>query len=106
MSNKIDLNGNHYYHFFYHELEEFKSEEEMKSIKEENLTINANAFENYEEKRQDGENHSHICSLIRNDSVEEFIAYINRNNISISSEIKPSIYETNSFLNDNFQVKY
>ena len=59
----------------------------MKSIKEDILSNNVTAFENYEEKRHEGENESHICSLIRNDSVEEFITYINRHNISVSSEL-------------------
>ena len=42
-----------------------------------------------------------FCSLIRKDSVVEFIEHINRNNISVSSEITPSIFEENSFLIDN-----
>ena len=99
--NIVEPNGNRYCHFFYPELEKFKGEEEMKSIKEEILTINETAFENYEEKRQEGENESHICSLIRKDSIDEFISYINFHNISVSSEINPSIFETNSFLNEN-----
>ena len=58
-------------------------------------------FDNYEEKRQEGENDSYICSLIRQDSVEEFISYVNRSNISLSSQISPSIFETNAFLIKN-----
>ena len=53
---------------------------------------------NFEEKCRIGENDSYICSLIRQDSVEEFISYVNKNNVSLSSQILPSIYETNSFL--------
>ena len=34
------------------------------------------------------------------DSVEEFISYVNKINISFESTIKPSIFETNSFLID------
>ena len=98
---KNESNGNRYCHFFYPELSKFKGEEKMKSIKEELLSLNPTAFEEYENKRQEGENDSYICSLIRNDSVEEFISYINRQNISVSSEIKPSIFETNLFLIEN-----
>ena len=104
--NIIEPNGNRYCHFFYPELEQFKGEEEMKSIKEELLKQNPTAFNEFESKRQEGQNDSHICSLIRNDSVEEFIAYINRQNISVSSEITPSIYETNLFLNEKEHVTF
>ena len=65
------------------------------------LTQYLNDIENYEEKRKQGENDLYICTLIRQDSVEEFIIYINRNNIPISSTIKPSIFESNSFLNEH-----
>lgn len=54
----------------------------------------------FEKKCRIGENDSYICTLIRKDSVEEFISYINRINLSHSSKIKPSIYETNSYLID------
>ena len=55
-----------------------------------------------------GENDSYICQLIRNDSVEEFIAFINRNNIPLSSTIESSCYETNiNFLiNDVSLIEY
>lgn len=53
------------------------------------------------QKRLLGENDSHICQLIRDDSVEEFISYVNRTNISLSSKIIPSIFETHQFLIEN-----
>ena len=53
----------------------------------------------FEEKRLIGENPSYICELIRNDSVKEFIIFVNINNISINKmEISSSFFETNSFL--------
>lgn len=54
--------------------------------------------EDFEEKRRKGENESYICELIRDDSVIDFVTYINKTNLSISTMIKPSIYETNSLL--------
>ena len=45
-----------------------------------------------------GENESYLSKLIRGDSVEDFIAYVNKMNISLNATIIPSIYETNSFL--------
>ena len=79
-----------YSDFFNNEIE--KSE----NCKEENEI----EMTEYEQKRQIGENDLYICSLIRQGLVEEFISYVTRHNISLSSRIKPSIFETNSFLID------
>ena len=46
----------------------------------------------------------YICSLIRNDQVVDFIAHLEKNNISPSSTIKQSIYETNQFLNKKEKI--
>ena len=54
--------------------------------------------ENFEMNREIGENENYICKLIRNDSIEEFVAYMTKTNYSLNSEITSSIYETNSFL--------
>ena len=62
-------------------------------------------IEKFTECRIKGQNASYICELIRQDSVEEFITYVNKNNISLSSVINESIFETNSFLiNKNPQL--
>lgn len=54
---------------------------------------------NFEEKRLFGENESYICSLIRDDLVEEFISYVSQSNLPLSTTvIKKSLFETNSFL--------
>ena len=98
MLTKYEPNGNRYCHFFYPELEEFLGAEKMKSVKNELLNESSNIFDNYDMKREEGENDSHICSMIRKDSVEEFISYVTRSNYSLSSQIVPSIFETNSFL--------
>lgn len=55
----------------------------------------------YEEKRRIGENDSYICTLIRQDLIEEFVQYINSALLPVSSSIKPSIFETNVFLIEN-----
>ena len=85
---KLESNGNRFCYFFYPEIENFIGKEKMEYIKKELLIKYPNAFENFDKKRKEGENDSHICSLIRNDSIEEFISYMNRNNYSISSQIK------------------
>ena len=50
------------------------------------------------ELRKNGENDHFICELIRKDSIEDFIVYMNQNNYKSNSTIKPSNYETNNFL--------
>ena len=54
--------------------------------------------QDFEQKRHEGENEEYICQIIRNDAVEEFIAYMNRSNIPLSINVKPSIFETNEYL--------
>lgn len=55
----------------------------------------------FDEKRKEGENDSYICQLIRKDSVEEFISYVNKTNFRLNSYIEKTIFETNQFLNEN-----
>ena len=85
-----------YLSYFINEIESFLDEKTKEEIKE--LLYDIDSFE---EKRQVGENESYICQLIRNDSIEDFISFINRNNIGLSSTINNSIFETNSFLLKN-----
>ncbi|KAK8857366.1 hypothetical protein M9Y10_015771 [Tritrichomonas musculus] len=98
---KNDSNGNRYCHFFYPQIKKFISEEKVKNIEEELISKDSNVFDRFEEKQNEGENDSFICSLMRSDSVEQFIEYVNRTNISLRSELMPSIFETNSFLIEN-----
>ena len=85
--------------FFYPEIEHFIEKEFLEIIKEDINKIDSDIFNNFEVKRQKGENDSYLSLLIRNDSVEEFVAYVNRANLPLkTTTIKPSIFETNSFL--------
>ncbi|KAK8883525.1 hypothetical protein M9Y10_042617 [Tritrichomonas musculus] len=54
----------------------------------------------YIEKRENEQNDQHLAILIRNDWVEQFIIYINLNNVPLNSKIGKSHFETNSFLTD------
>ena len=74
--------------------------QKIKPIEKELLEIDSNIFDRFEEKREEGENDTHICSIIRRDSVDEFIEYVNQTNISLEHQIKSSIFETNSLLNE------
>ena len=82
-----------YINYFFPELKNFLNEGQI-------AKISPIIPEDLEKKRQSGENESSfICSLIRNDSVQEFIAYVNSSNISLSKTIiQRSIFETNSVL--------
>lgn len=58
--------------------------------------------EEFERLRLIGENENYMCQLIRSDSVEEFISYVNKNNYPIrTGYIKPTLFETNPFLLKN-----
>ena len=55
------------------------------------------------ENRQKGENDSPLSEIIRNDLIDDFIVYVNKTNISLSSELKPSKFETNQIILKNKQ---
>ncbi|KAK8857347.1 hypothetical protein M9Y10_015751 [Tritrichomonas musculus] len=95
INNQYDKNGNRYRDFFYPELKPFLDQSKIKAIESYLLSENENIFDNFDENRHIGENNSYICTLIRQDSVEDFISHVNRTNINLKSEIIPSIFETN-----------
>ena len=57
--------------------------------------------ENFYEERRIGENDTYLCELIRKDLIDEFITFVNKNEISLSSEIEKSLFETNLLLLKN-----
>ena len=86
------------FYYLYSGMKEYINEEVQKEIEEEIEEIFSVDFITFKEKCQKGENDSYVCSLIREDLVEDFISYLSRSGMSHSSIIKPSIYETNSYL--------
>ena len=84
-----------YIKYFLIESKQFISELLYQEIKE---NLNNDDLEYFERNRQIGENDSYICDLIRNDSIDEFVKYVSKTSLPLSSTIKQSIYETNSFL--------
>ena len=69
-----ESNGLKICHFFISEIKNFLKDKNIQ-IKEEDLfEIDPDILCDYDEKRKIGENDSYICSLIRQDSVEEFIS--------------------------------
>ena len=82
-----------YLEYFYIEFEPF-----IKADSNQENTIQEHSIDEFKQKREKGENDHFICELIRNDLVIDFITYTNKTNISLSSTIQQSIYETNLFL--------
>ena len=95
------------------ENEKFENEkfedEKFKNEKFENEKFENEKFEDekimdekdFEEKSQNETVDDKIYNLIKNDSIEDFIVYVNQQSINLSSVIYPLLLETSSFL-DNF----
>ena len=98
---KYEKNCSKYCYFFYLEIKDYVGEQKSKSIEEEITSIDPKILSSFNAKRHECQNDSYVCSLIRNDFVEEFIAYVNQACISLTSKIKTSIFETNEFLIEN-----
>lgn len=84
--------------YFYFEIKPFLKEEQVKSIEQELLSINSDIFCMFNENSKLYDNDSYICSLIRNNQIDEFITYCNQTATSLFSKVKPSIFETNDYL--------
>ena len=108
LTNSRDMFGCLYRRYFPNELEPFLTIYIKNALKFELKNRGFNSIgKDFEEKRLKGENESYICTLIREDSAEEFISYANRSNISLSMKIKPTILETNMLLNkDTTLIEY
>lgn len=63
-----------------------------------NTAFIQNDFDTFEKKRLSGENDDFLCQIVQRDSLKEFISYANQKNLSFTTKIEPSIFETNSFL--------
>ena len=96
-----EYNPKKQYLYFASELKKVMTADINKLIDEDLSSQGENAFHNYEQNRQIGENDSYICKLIREDSCVEFIQYINQSNLNLSIQIKESIFETNIYLIEN-----
>ena len=85
--------------YFYPELNEAIKSGAIKPCNIQNNKFKLNEdIENFELKRQKGENDSRLCSLICEDLIDDFIQYVNKTSISLSSILKRSTFEMNPFL--------
>ncbi|KAK8838874.1 hypothetical protein M9Y10_032916 [Tritrichomonas musculus] len=89
----IDKNDFCYCLYFFNEIKSYLSDQKLQEIEGK-----INELNDFEKKSHNGENDSYICTLIRNDSVEEFVSFVNQSNLPLSTTIKYSILETNQFL--------
>ena len=87
--------------YFFPEIKDFVDEDTRHRIESKIIKMDSNIFDNFDKKRQLGQNDSYLANLIREDSINEFISYVKEQNLSISSTIKHSIFETNLFLLKN-----
>lgn len=62
--------------------------------------------EEYTNKKRTGENDNFICKLIREDSLDEFIEYINKNNMKTTEKIVSDEFETNCTLKNETYIEY
>lgn len=83
-----------YPQYFYPEIKQFIGDKYKTEI-----------TDDFEEKRSQGENDDYICGLIRKDSIDEFISYVNEKSLPLQSTIEPSIFETNPLLIRKVQEK-
>lgn len=82
--------------YFYPEIKSIMSNIECVDQKVKELfESNPNDFE---QKRENGENDNYICSLIRDDDIDGFVSFRTKCQISPCEEVKHSIFETNYFL--------
>ena len=94
------LEGKNYFfaQYFYPEIKQFLNKKDKEKIEKEFLDIDSQFLEKFEKNRLKGENDSYISQLIREDSIDEFVSFTSKNNLSLSISLKPSIFETYSFI--------
>ena len=90
---KKKINDINLYLYFYPEIKPFIDDEKKSMIEKELVQFDPDNLTNFEEKRQYGENHTLLCSLIRNDSLKEFLIHINRCEIQTNDFIPFSLFE-------------
>ena len=80
------------YYYFHLEIHSFYDQENKEKYQ-------VNNYLDFEWKRKRGENDNFLCQLIQNDSIQEFVSFVNRKNLSLSTTIiEKSVFEANSFL--------
>ena len=97
---KTNLNKMKFSHYLFGCIKNFLNQEKVDQITKEIFQQYNEEINKFDKKCEIGENDSYLCGLIRKDMIEEFIIYVNKTNIPLTSTIKKSVYETNSYLID------
>ena len=93
---KSEYKSKNYPQYFFHEFKSFYTKKLIEIINEEKIDYESESFF---AKRRIGENDGEACELIRNDSVDEFVAkFGQKTHFWGMRDIKDSIFETNPFL--------
>lgn len=89
----------YYPYYFYPQIKPFISDKIAQQIYSEiNIPKDDNFLKNFRKNQNIGENENYVCELIRKDQINDFTSYCRQVETNLYSEIKPSIFETNSFL--------
>lgn len=75
-----------------------RKKSKRKAIENTISKIDPNLLSTIDEKVQIGENDSYICTIIRQDAIQDFVCYINLTNKPFNSFIPFSLFESNSIL--------
>lgn len=90
-------------YFFYPEIKNMLSDGERETIEKNILNLDLYIFLIFSEKHRIGKNDNQLCSIIRNDSIEEFLSYRAEKKFSFDSKINHSIFETNYCFLENIK---
>lgn len=102
--NSISEKGYSFQYFFYPELKKFYRDDQIFETSSFFETYDSSIPSDFFEKRQKFENDSYICSLIRDDRINEFRYHMHQTNISAKSCVEPSIYETYTLLFEDVKL--
>lgn len=86
---------NFYPHYFYPEFKDFFDTELNQKI---TTLIGSIPPDLFEKNRKIGENYDEVYESIRKNSIDDFTSLIQKNNIPLTKEVEPTIFETNPFL--------
>lgn len=101
--NLLKLN-NDFLVYFYPEIKDKIDKKLLKKITENRQEIFDNFNdEEFNKRRQVGENHNYLCKLIREDAIVDFITYVNQTNWPLTGQIKESLFETNIFFYESYR---
>ncbi|KAK8897262.1 hypothetical protein M9Y10_015201 [Tritrichomonas musculus] len=89
-----------YCFYFFPEIRSLIDDHSIRKIERKMQEIGITDPDDFEARRKEGDNECEIAQIIRNDSVDEFVSFVKNTNFSLTSQIKPSMFETNLFLID------